>query len=139
MTERSDVIGERAVFGGIVPTGDGGPATTAEESQVVSSSGSGPTQDEPSDREIVVEDGVATSRSKRSASGQSRGVPDGKPCETCRAPLSAIRINVDGRTLLMESCDGCDTRRWQLAGEQIDLQEALNQVGEHAGRRRSDV
>lgn len=35
----------------------------------------------------------------------------------------------------MESCDTCDTRRWHLAGEQIDLQEALNQVGEHSGRR----
>jgi hypothetical protein len=47
-----------------------------------------------------------------------------------------IRINVDGNDLLMESCDSCDTRRWQLAGERIDLQEALSQVGEHAGRRR---
>jgi hypothetical protein len=96
-------------------------------------------QDAMSDQEIVVEDGVATSRTKSQKSGQSKGVPDGKPCEACNAPLSAIRINVDGRTLLMESCDGCDTRRWQLAGEQIDLQEALNQVGEHAGRRRSDA
>jgi hypothetical protein len=96
-------------------------------------------QDAMSDQEIVVEDGVATSRTKSQKSGQSKGVPGGKPCEACNAPLSAIRINVDGRTLLMESCDGCDTRRWQLAGEQIDLQEALNQVGEHAGRRRSDA
>ena len=105
---------------------------------MVASSGSGTTRDDMSDQEIVVEDGVATSRTKRPA-GKGRGVPDGKPCEACSAPLSAIRINVDGRTLLMESCDGCDTRRWQLAGEQIDLQEALNQVGEHAGRRRSDA
>ena len=59
-----------------------------------------------------------------------------RPCEICGAEQSAIRINVDGNTLLMESCDGCDARRWQLAGERIDLQEALNQVGEHTGRRR---
>lgn len=59
-----------------------------------------------------------------------------EPCEICGADQSAIRINVDGNMLLMESCDGCDVRRWQLAGERIDLQEALNQVGEHTGRRR---
>lgn len=60
----------------------------------------------------------------------------GRPCGICGAEQAAIRINVDGNTLLMESCDGCDIRRWQLAGERIDLQEALNQVGEHSGRRR---
>jgi hypothetical protein len=63
-------------------------------------------------------------------------LPTGSMCEICGAEQAAIRINVDGNTLLMESCDGCDTRRWQLAGERIDLQEALNQVGEHSGRRR---
>lgn len=71
---------------------------------------------------------------------RSQGVGDGpasgEPCERCGNQLSVIRILVDGNTLLMESCDGCDARRWQLAGERIDLQEALNQVGEHAGRRR---
>ncbi len=60
----------------------------------------------------------------------------GTPCEVCDSELSAIRIEVDGNTLLMESCDRCDTRSWQLAGSRIDLEEALNQVGEHAGRRR---
>ena len=60
----------------------------------------------------------------------------GEPCGKCGAELSVIRINVDGNTLLMESCDGCDVRRWQLAGERIDLQEALDHVGEHSGRRR---
>ncbi len=60
----------------------------------------------------------------------------GSACEVCGGEQAAIRINVDGNTLLMESCDGCDIRRWQLAGERIDLQEALNQVGEHSGRRR---
>lgn len=60
----------------------------------------------------------------------------GKPCAVCKAELSIIRINVDGNDLLMESCDVCDVRRWQLAGERIDLQDALDHVGEHAGRRR---
>lgn len=60
----------------------------------------------------------------------------GSLCEICGGEQAAIRINVDGNTLLMESCEGCDVRRWQLAGERIDLQEALNQVGEHSGRRR---
>ncbi len=59
------------------------------------------------------------------------------PCGICGAEQSAIRINVDGNALIMESCDNCDIRRWQLEGERIDLQEALNQVGEHSGRRRS--
>lgn len=63
-------------------------------------------------------------------------LPSGSTCEICGSEQAAIRINVDGNTLLMESCDGCDIRRWQLAGERIDLQEALNQVGEHSGRRR---
>ena len=64
------------------------------------------------------------------------GPAPGEPCERCGKELSVIRILVDGNTLLMESCDGCDARRWQLAGERIDLQQALQQVGEHAGRRR---
>ncbi len=64
------------------------------------------------------------------------GPQSGQPCLRCGAELSVIRIVVDGSDLLMESCDGCDARRWQLAGERIDLQEALTQVGEHAGRRR---
>lgn len=60
----------------------------------------------------------------------------GSACPRCGGEQAAIRIDVDGTTLLMESCDGCDLRRWHLAGERIDLQEALNQVGEHSGRRR---
>ncbi len=70
------------------------------------------------------------------AAGAGAGRLTGDPCGRCGHELSAIRINVDGNTLLMESCDGCDVRRWQLAGERIDLQEALDQVGEHSGRRR---
>lgn len=87
--------------------------------------------------DIVIDDGTEpTATTKRRPVG--RGTADGPPCAACGAPLSVIRITVDGRDLLMESCDGCDTRRWQLAGERIDLQEALSQVGEHAGRRRPD-
>ncbi|MEM7321982.1 MAG: hypothetical protein AAF531_02755 [Actinomycetota bacterium] len=93
--------------------------------------------DRAMERDITVEAERPGDRGTRRKRG--RGTPEGTPCDACGAPLSAIRINVDGRTLLMESCDGCDTRRWQLAGEEIDLQEALNQVGEHAGRRRMDA
>ena len=57
-------------------------------------------------------------------------------CESCSVELVTIRMTVDGNDLVMESCQRCDTRRWQLAGEQIDLQRALDEVGEHAGRRR---
>lgn len=64
------------------------------------------------------------------------GPQSGEPCTQCGNELSVIRIVVDDSTLLMESCDGCDARRWQLAGERIDLKQALDQVGEHAGRRR---
>jgi hypothetical protein len=64
------------------------------------------------------------------------GPNTGELCGRCGNELSVIRILVDGNTLLMESCDGCDARRWQLSGERIDLQQALDEVGEHAGRRR---
>lgn len=72
-------------------------------------------------------------RGRRSGGADSGG---GLRCSACNNELSVIRIEVDGNTLMMESCDGCDARRWQLAGERIDLQKALNEVGEHAGRRR---
>lgn len=68
--------------------------------------------------------------------GDGDGPVSGEPCDRCGHELSVIRILVDGNTLLMESCDGCDARRWQLSGERIDLQQALDEVGEHAGRRR---
>ena len=74
-------------------------------------------------------------REGRTAAPDVAGPDAGEPCLRCGQELSVIRINVDGNTLLMESCDGCDARRWQLAGERIDLQEALDQVGEHSGRR----
>ncbi len=57
-------------------------------------------------------------------------------CGRCGHEVSTINIEVDGNVLIMESCDNCDTRRWQLAGERIELQQALDHVGEHAGRRR---
>lgn len=57
-------------------------------------------------------------------------------CGRCGHEVSTVHIEVDGNVLLMESCDNCDTRRWQLAGEPIELQDALDHVGEHTGRRR---
>lgn len=57
-------------------------------------------------------------------------------CDACAVELVSIRMTVDGSDLVMESCQHCDVRRWQLAGERIDLQQALSEVGEHAGRRR---
>ena len=49
-------------------------------------------------------------------------------CDTCETELATIRIPVDGRDLLMESCDKCDKRRWLAAGESIDLKDALEEV-----------
>jgi hypothetical protein len=78
---------------------------------------------------------------ENSNGGSSRAMPvaaaaDAERCEACGGELSVIRITVDDSDLLMQSCNGCDARRWQLAGKRIELQEALSQVGEHAGRRR---
>jgi len=69
--------------------------------------------------------------------GAEPAAADTNACSVCRQPLSKIFLNVDGSTLIMESCDGCDIRRWQLAGERIDLQRALEEVGEHVSRARS--
>ncbi len=57
-------------------------------------------------------------------------------CQSCNHKVVTIEIMVDGRPLEMESCDNCDTRRWNLGGTQIDLGLVLQQVGEHSGRRR---
>lgn len=57
-------------------------------------------------------------------------------CERCQAEMVSIRMTVDGNDLVMESCQHCDIRRWHLAGREIDLEQALAQVGEHVGRRR---
>ncbi len=67
-------------------------------------------------------------------SGTTAGEP--QRCEACAIELVTIRMTVDGNDLVMESCQRCDIRRWHLAGTQIDLQQALAEVGEHAGRRR---
>ena len=70
----------------------------------------------------------------------SRETPAKKPspemCPACDVELVTITMTVDGNDLVMESCQTCDERRWHLAGEKIDLQQALAEVGEHAGRRR---
>ncbi len=57
-------------------------------------------------------------------------------CPTCVKEVVSIAIVVDGRDLVMHSCQTCDTRTWSLAGESIELATALAQVGEHSGRRR---
>jgi len=48
--------------------------------------------------------------------------------------LATIVIPVDGNNLLMESCDKCDKRSWQLAGEQINLEHVLSEVKSHVGK-----
>ncbi len=63
-----------------------------------------------------------------------KGTPE--LCPSCEVEMVTITMTVDGNDLVMESCQSCDERRWHLAGEKIDLQQALAQVGEHAGRRR---
>ncbi len=78
-----------------------------------------------------------------SPSGQAEEVTtdEGHPvegrrsCRICTAPVSQINMKVDGNVLILESCDECDSRRWRLDGQPIDLKQALDEVGEHAGRR----
>jgi hypothetical protein len=67
---------------------------------------------------------------------QKAKAPRPDRCEACGVELVTIRMTVDDSDLVMESCQKCDTRRWHLAGARIDLQRALAEVGEHAGRRR---
>lgn len=62
---------------------------------------------------------------------------DPYPCLKCAGEVIAIALTVDGRDLVMHSCQGCDVRSWSLAGEAVELATALAQVGEHSGRRRS--
>jgi DNA polymerase III alpha subunit (gram-positive type) len=61
---------------------------------------------------------------------------DARRCDQCSIEMVSIHMTVDGNDLVMESCQRCDVRRWHLAGEEIDLEQALAQVGEHVGRRR---
>ena len=67
------------------------------------------------------------------AGEQEQGV---RRCDRCATEMISIRMTVDGNDLVMESCQRCDVRRWHLAGQEIDLKQALAQVGEHVGRRR---
>lgn len=55
-------------------------------------------------------------------------------CSSCDMELATIVIPVDGNNLLMESCDKCDKRSWQLAGEQINLEHVLSEVKSHVGK-----
>lgn len=63
-------------------------------------------------------------------------VQDADRCPACKKDLVRVKMLVDGNNLVMTSCANCDIRQWSRAGEQIDLSEALVEVGEHAGRRR---
>ncbi len=63
-------------------------------------------------------------------------LPAAQPCPTCTSELVTLKINVDGHDLIMLSCQTCDTRTWELAGQDINLEAALEHVGTHAGRRR---
>lgn len=75
-----------------------------------------------------------------SASAASTSAPSGgepvERCSVCAQPVVAIEMTVDGRPLEMRSCDNCDTRSWNLAGDPIALDGVLTQVGQLAGRRR---
>lgn len=63
-------------------------------------------------------------------------IQDAEQCPTCRKDLVSLKMMVDGNQLVMTSCANCDTRRWSREGKSIDLGQALEEVGEHAGRRR---
>jgi len=67
---------------------------------------------------------------------RSKTLDERQTCGRCGHELSMVNIEVDGNVLIMESCDNCDARRWHLAGEPIELEQVLDHVGEHAGRRR---
>jgi len=66
----------------------------------------------------------------------SMAIQDADPCPACGKDLVRLKMLVDGNNLVMTSCANCDIRQWSRAGRQIDLGEALVEVGEHAGRRR---
>ena len=75
-------------------------------------------------------------RERGHMAGSAGNASERSVCKACEIELVVIHMTVDGNDLVMESCQRCDTRRWHLAGAQIDLQRALAEVGEHAGRRR---
>lgn len=67
------------------------------------------------------------------------GLPKAEQCKVCHKELVRIAMTVDGRDLVMVSCQKCDTRRWTHGGEPIDLVDALAEVGEHTTRRKIPV
>lgn len=73
-------------------------------------------------------------RSRRSPIRSGRA--DAPRCSVCGHEVVAITIAVDGNPLDMSACANCDTRSWNLAGSPVGLEKVLEQVGEHAGRRR---
>ena len=94
--------------------------------------------DSPADQatsEIEPVDGAGRSFLSE-ATGRSKTLDELSTCGRCGHEVSMINIEVDSNVLVMESCDNCDIRRWHLAGEQVELEHALDHVGEHAGRRR---
>ncbi len=60
----------------------------------------------------------------------------GDLCGTCKTALVVIRLEIDGNTLLMQSCETCDIRSWRLDGETIDRKTAISEVGDQTGRRK---
>ncbi|MBA3302364.1 MAG: hypothetical protein H0U26_00660 [Acidimicrobiia bacterium] len=54
-------------------------------------------------------------------------------CARCRSPLVEIEISVDGSTVTMSSCSGCDLRTWRKDREVVALPDVLDDVG--ASRR----
>jgi hypothetical protein len=60
-----------------------------------------------------------------------------RPCRRCGGEAVLIAMQFDGNTVDMESCDRCDTRVWSVAGEPVELDHVLNEVGLRSSRRRS--
>jgi transcription elongation factor Elf1 len=57
-------------------------------------------------------------------------------CDQCGRELVVISLLVDGTNLVMRSCATCDTRTWHLGSCAVDLETALSEVGQAAGRQR---
>ncbi len=72
-----------------------------------------------------------TNKTSKAANGETIHL-----CENCGSELATIQVPVDGNNLLMHSCDRCDKRSWQLAGQEILLADALVEVKEHVSKRR---
>ncbi len=77
-----------------------------------------------------------SSRSPKRATPRRSAPQASIPCTVCGQAVVAITITVDGHPLEMSACANCDTRSWNLAGRPVELRKVLEQVGEHAGRRR---